>query len=118
MVVLNLLSNALKFTFEGEVALTLKPVDGAVELQLRDTGAGIPEEHLDRVFERFHRIDGVQARRYEGTGIGLALVQELVKLHGGSVQVKSAVGVGSTFTVRSRPVNSIYRRNAFRPRNR
>ena len=98
-VVLNLLSNALKFTFEGEVALTLKPVDGAVELQVRDTGAGIPEEHLDRVFERFHRIDGVQARTYEGTGIGLALVQELVKLHGGSVQVKSAVGVGSTFTV-------------------
>jgi PAS domain S-box-containing protein len=99
-VVLNLLSNALKFTFEGEVALTLKPVDGAVELQLRDTGAGIPEEHLDRVFERFHRIDGVRARTHEGTGIGLALVQELVKLHGGSVQVKSGVGVGSTFTVK------------------
>ncbi len=98
-VVLNLLSNALKFTFAGEVALTLKPVEGAVELQVRDTGAGIPEEHLDRVFERFHRIEGVQARTYEGTGIGLALVQELVKLHGGSVQVNSAVGVGSTFTV-------------------
>ena len=98
-VVLNLLSNALKFTFEGEVALTLKTVEGIVELQVRDTGVGIPEEHRERVFDRFHRIEGTQARTYEGTGIGLALVQELVKLHGGSVRVKSAIGSGSTFTV-------------------
>ncbi|MGA9672262.1 MAG: ATP-binding protein [Terracidiphilus sp.] len=98
-IVLNLLSNAYKFTCEGEVALTLKPVDGAVELQVRDTGVGIPEEHREQVFERFHRIESTQARTYEGTGIGLALVQELVKLHGGSVRVESAVGVGSTFTV-------------------
>jgi len=98
-VVLNLLSNALKFTFEGEVALALKPVDGAVQLQVRDTGVGIPEEHRERVFERFHRIEGIHARTYEGTGIGLALVQELVNLHGGSVRVESALGQGSTFTV-------------------
>ena len=98
-IVLNLLSNAYKFTFAGEVALTLKSVDGAVELQVRDTGVGIPEEHRERVFERFHRIESIQARTYEGTGIGLALVQELVKLHGGSVRVESAVGAGSTFTV-------------------
>ena len=70
-----------------------------MELQVRDTGVGISEEHRERVFERFHRIEGVQARTYEGTGIGLALVQELVKLHGGSVRVESAVGAGSTFTV-------------------
>jgi PAS domain S-box-containing protein len=98
-IVLNLLSNAYKFTFEGEIALTLKSVDGAVELQVRDTGVGIPEEHREQVFERFHRIESTQARTYEGTGIGLALVQELVKLHGGSVRVESAVGAGSTFTV-------------------
>ena len=98
-IVLNLLSNAYKFTFEGEVALTLKHVDGAVELQVRDTGVGIPEEHREQVFERFHRIESIQARTYEGTGIGLALVQELVKLHGGSVRVESAFGAGSTFTV-------------------
>jgi PAS domain S-box-containing protein len=98
-IVLNLLSNAYKFTFEGEVALSLKPVEGAVEFQVRDTGVGIPQEHRERVFERFHRIESIQARTYEGTGIGLALVQELVKLHGGSVRVESAVGVGSTFTV-------------------
>ena len=98
-IVLNLLSNAYKFTFEGEIALTLKSVDGAVELQVRDTGVGIPEEHREQVFERFHRVESTQARTYEGTGIGLALVQELVKLHGGSVRVESAVGAGSTFTV-------------------
>jgi PAS domain S-box-containing protein len=98
-IVLNLLSNAYKFTFTGEVALTLQPVDGAVELKVRDTGVGIPEEHLEHVFERFHRIESTQARTYEGTGIGLALVEELVKLHGGSVRVESAVGAGSTFTV-------------------
>jgi PAS domain S-box-containing protein len=98
-IVLNLLSNAFKFTFEGQIVVTLKSLDGAVELQVRDTGVGIPEEHRERVFERFHRIEGIQARTYEGTGIGLALVQELVKLHGGSVRVESAVNVGSTFTV-------------------
>ena len=98
-IVLNLVSNAFKFTLEGEVALTLKPVDGAVELQVRDTGVGIPEDQRERLFERFHRIESTYARTHEGTGIGLALVQELVKLHGGSVQVESAVGVGSTFTV-------------------
>jgi formate hydrogenlyase transcriptional activator len=98
-IVLNLLSNAFKFTFEGEVAVTLKRVDGAVELQVRDTGVGIPEEHRERVFERFHRIEGTHARTHEGTGIGLALVHELAKLHGGSVRVESAVGAGSTFTV-------------------
>jgi PAS domain S-box-containing protein len=98
-IVLNLLSNALKFTFAGEVALTLKPVDGAVELRVCDTGVGIPKEHLEHVFERFHRVESTQARGYEGTGIGLSLVKELVKLHGGSVRVESAVGVGSTFIV-------------------
>jgi hypothetical protein len=98
-IVLNLLSNALKFTFEGEVDLTLKPMDGAVELRVRDTGMGIPEEHRERMFERFHRIEGAAARTYEGTGIGLALVEELVKLHGGRVWVESVVGAGSTFTV-------------------
>ncbi len=98
-IVLNLLSNAYKFTFEGEVALTLKSVEGAVELQVRDTGVGIPEEQRDLVFERFHRIESIQAGTYEGTGIGLALVLELVKLHGGSVRVESEVGAGSAFTV-------------------
>ena len=98
-VVSNLLSNAFKFTFEGAVIVTLTPVDGAAELRVRDTGVGIPEDQRTRVFERFHRIEGTQARTYEGTGIGLALVQELIKLHGGQVRVESTVGEGSTFIV-------------------
>jgi DNA-binding NtrC family response regulator len=99
-VVSNLLSNAFKFTFEGAVTVTLKRADSAAELQVRDTGVGIPEDQRTRVFERFHRIEGTQARTYEGTGIGLALVQELIKLHGGQVRVESTVGEGSTFIVR------------------
>ena len=98
-VVSNLLSNAFKFTFEGSVTVTLQSRKHAVELQVCDTGVGIPEEHRERVFERFHRIEGTHARTYEGTGIGLAFVQELVRLHGGDVRVDSTLGQGSTFTV-------------------
>ena len=98
-VVSNLLSNAFKFTFEGSVNVRLKSVESAVELQVCDTGVGVPEDQRERVFERFHRIEGTRARTYEGTGIGLALVQELAKLHGGNVRVESTVGQGSTFTV-------------------
>jgi PAS domain S-box-containing protein len=98
-IVLNLLSNAFKFTFEGEIAVALKSVNNSVELSVRDTGVGISEEEQAKVFERFHRIESTRARTYEGTGIGLALVQELVKLHGGTVRLKSSLGAGSTFTV-------------------
>jgi len=98
-VVSNLLSNAFKFTFEGAVTVTLKRAGNAAELRVRDTGVGIPEDQRTLVFERFHRIEGMQARTYEGTGIGLALVQELIKLHGGQVRVESTVGEGSTFIV-------------------
>jgi PAS domain S-box-containing protein len=98
-IVLNLLSNAFKFTLGGRVAVALKPVGDTVELAVSDTGTGIASDELQRVFERFHRIEGAQARTHEGTGIGLALVQELVKLHGGSVRVESTLGKGSTFIV-------------------
>ncbi|MBX3274061.1 MAG: response regulator [Sandaracinaceae bacterium] len=98
-IVSNLVSNAFKFTFEGEIAVRLRARDAAVELVVSDTGTGIPADELDRVFERFHRIEGARGRSFEGTGIGLALVRELVELHGGSVRVESALGRGSTFTV-------------------
>jgi PAS domain S-box-containing protein len=98
-IVLNLISNAFKFTLEGEIAVRLRERSGTVELAVSDTGMGIPEHELARVFERFRRVEGARGRTIEGTGIGLALVQELVKLHGGSVRVDSAVGRGSTFTV-------------------
>ena len=99
-IVLNLLSNAFKFTFDGKVELTLRAVDGFAELRVGDTGAGIPEAELPRIFERFHRIDGAPGRTHEGTGIGLALVDELVQLHGGTVRAESRPGVGTTFVVR------------------
>jgi signal transduction histidine kinase/DNA-binding response OmpR family regulator len=99
-IVLNLLSNALKFTFTGEIAVALRADGGEVELSVRDTGVGIAAEDLPRLFERFHRIRGTRARTHEGSGIGLAFVQELVRLHGGTVRAASTPGVGSTFTVR------------------
>src|SRR6185436_11479923 len=69
-------------------------------LEVADTGTGIPESELPRLFERFHRVEGTQGRTHEGSGIGLALVQELVKLHGGTIEAASIIGRGSTFRVR------------------
>ncbi|KYF60521.1 hypothetical protein BE11_45790 [Sorangium cellulosum] len=98
-IVSNLLSNAFKFTLEGQIALSLRPHPDGVELSVHDTGAGIPADELPRVFERFHRVHGLRCRSIEGTGIGLSLVQELVKVHGGSLRASSEPGQGSTFTV-------------------
>jgi signal transduction histidine kinase/DNA-binding response OmpR family regulator len=98
-IVLNLLSNAFKFTFDGAIEVSLKQENGNFQLAVTDTGTGIPADELPRLFERFHRVEGAQGRTYEGSGIGLALVQELTRLHGGSVTVESDYGKGSTFRV-------------------
>jgi signal transduction histidine kinase/DNA-binding response OmpR family regulator len=98
-IVLNLLSNAFKFTLTGEIKVELRQAGETVELSVSDTGTGIPAESLPHVFERFHRVKGARGRSYEGSGIGLALVQELVKLHGGNVRVQSEIDRGTTFTV-------------------
>ena len=98
-IVFNLLSNAFKFTLQGSVTLTLREHEGMVRLSVRDTGGGIPAHELPRTFERFHRIEGAQGRTYEGSGIGLALIQELVRLHGGQISVHSVVGEGTRFDV-------------------
>jgi PAS domain S-box-containing protein len=99
-IVLNLLSNALKFTFAGEIAVSLRLEEDDVVLTVRDTGVGVPAEELPRLFERFHRIKDAAARSHEGSGIGLALVDELTQLHGGAAAAESTAGAGSTFTVR------------------
>jgi PAS domain S-box-containing protein len=99
-IVLNLLSNAFKFTFDGEVVVTLEQAGRYAVLNVSDTGTGIPDTELPHIFERFHRVEGARGRSYEGTGIGLALVQELVRMHGGTVTVQSQAGKGSVFTVR------------------
>jgi len=98
-IVLNLVSNAFKFTLSGGISVRMRELPEHVELRVEDTGLGIPEEQQSKVFDRFHRLEGVRGRTHEGSGIGLALVQELVKLHSGSIRVESAAGKGSTFIV-------------------
>ena len=98
-IVLNLLSNALKFTLEGSVSVELRQREHRVELTVRDTGVGIAVAELPHVFERFHRVEGVRSRTHEGSGIGLALTCELVRLHGGTITVTSRVDEGSVFVV-------------------
>jgi signal transduction histidine kinase len=99
-IVFNLLSNAFKHTFEGRIVVRLRAEGERGVLEVSDTGVGIPAEQLPHVFERFHRVSGARARTHEGSGIGLALVQELVRLHGGAVEVVSTEGKGTTFTLR------------------
>jgi signal transduction histidine kinase len=108
-IVLNLLSNAFKFTFAGEIEVVLRESGGHAELSVRDTGVGIPANEIPRLFERFHRIEGQQSRTHEGSGIGLALVLELVKLHNGAMAVESTVDRGTTFTVRI-PIGVVHAR--------
>jgi signal transduction histidine kinase/serine phosphatase RsbU (regulator of sigma subunit)/FixJ family two-component response regulator len=98
-IVLNLVSNAFKATLAGSITVEVTPQPGAVELSVTDTGTGIPEDEITRLFARFHRARG-ETRSYEGTGIGLALVKELTELHGGKVGVSSKLGEGSRFNVR------------------
>jgi signal transduction histidine kinase len=98
-IVLNLLSNAFKFTFDGRIHVALRAVGGQAVLTVEDTGVGIPEAERARVFDRFHRIEGSRARTHEGSGIGLALVQDLVKLHGGTIEVAGRPDHGTVFTI-------------------
>ncbi len=99
-VVLNLLSNALKFTFDGSISVAVRADEGHAVVTVADTGVGVPRQEIPRLFERFHRIENVRSRSNEGSGIGLALVQELVQLHGGTITASSIEGEGTTFTIR------------------
>jgi len=99
-IVLNLLSNAFKFTFEGEIEVSLTGSDDMAVLRVRDTGTGIPAAELPRLFERFYQVTGTVGRTQEGSGIGLALIQELVRLHAGTIVVNSEAGKGTVFEVR------------------
>ena len=104
----NLLSNALKFTFDGRITVSLRAETSSATssagprvavLRVTDTGTGVAKEDLPRLFERFYRAEHAKSRSTEGSGIGLALVRELVGLHGGTITVQSTVDVGTTFTI-------------------
>ncbi|HWD38878.1 MAG TPA: ATP-binding protein [Fimbriimonas sp.] len=98
-IVLNLVSNAIKHTLHGSIRVELHRCDDSAVLRVADTGSGIPEDEVPHIFDRFHRVEQVARRTHEGTGIGLALVKELVDLHGGEIRVTSELGKGSIFEV-------------------
>jgi anti-sigma regulatory factor (Ser/Thr protein kinase) len=99
-VLLNLLSNALKFTFDGAIRVTVSAERDQALVTVADTGIGVPADEMPRLFERFHRIENARSRSNEGSGIGLALVRELVELHGGTISAESSEGEGTCFTIR------------------
>jgi PAS domain S-box-containing protein len=96
----NLVSNAVKFTAQGDVWLRARPDDGFVAIDVADSGIGIAPEDVADIFDKFHQIDGSFTRRARGSGLGLAITDHLVQMHGGTLGVTSTLGVGSTFTVR------------------
>jgi signal transduction histidine kinase len=113
----NLLSNAFKFTERGgEVELSAEPAEDGVVLHVRDTGAGIPPEQLQHVFEKFFQADNQAAASQEGTGLGLSIAREIARAHGGELSVESTVGVGTTFTI-VMPLEAAGRRPAIQPQH-
>lgn len=98
-ILLNIISNAFKHTFEGSISINLNWLGNGVELTVSDTGIGIPADHIEHIFKRFHRVPNAKSRTHEGSGIGLSLVQELVKLHQGEIRVSSILNQGTTLTL-------------------
>ncbi len=98
-VALNLIDNAINYTPEGSVTVTLEPVKSTVKVIVKDTGIGIGSEHLPRIFERFYRVDKGRSRATGGTGLGLSIVKHIIESHGGTVTVESNLNQGSSFTV-------------------
>jgi two-component system phosphate regulon sensor histidine kinase PhoR len=98
-VVVNLVENAIKYTNEGGVDFQLKDQGEFIRFDVTDTGIGIPDEHLPRLFERFYRVDKARSRAGGGTGLGLSIVKHIVEAHGGSIHVDSAQNRGTTFSV-------------------
>jgi signal transduction histidine kinase len=98
-ILLNLVDNALKYTIEGTVQLRIFEWDGALYIQVKDTGIGIAKEHLPRLFDRFYRVDKGRSRKQGGTGLGLSIVKHIVDLYGGTIEVESNLGYGTTFRI-------------------
>jgi len=98
--ILQMVDNAIKFTSKGgKVTLSIQPeTDSLITVAVIDTGIGIPAERMEEIFEPFHQLDSSASRHYSGTGLGLALVKEIVNAHGSIIEVKSEEGKGSTFS--------------------
>lgn len=96
---INLIDNAIKYTEKGEISLTAEPHDSSAKIRLTDTGVGIPEQHLTRIFERFYVVDKSRSRKMGGTGLGLSIVKHIVQAHNGTIEVSSEVNKGTTFTI-------------------
>ena len=97
-ILLNLLSNACKYTFDGAIRLVVRPREEAIEFAVEDTGIGIDAAHLERIFDAFTQADDAPTRSFEGTGLGLTISRHLCRLLGGELRVDSEPGRGSTFT--------------------
>jgi signal transduction histidine kinase len=108
-VLLNLVGNAIKFTDAGEVRVAAKAANGQFTISVADTGPGIPQAHLARIFEEFHQVDSSNTKAKGGTGLGLAIAREIVEMHGGRIWVKSTLGKGSTFAMEL-PVRAEFRK--------
>lgn len=98
-IILNLLSNALKYSKKGKILVTIKQQDNQLLVTIKDDGVGIPADQVEKIFDRFHRIESTSGRSQEGTGIGLSMVRELVRIHEGTIRVESVVGEGSSFII-------------------
>ena len=96
---INLIDNAIKYTEKGEVSVLLKRTDKEIIVKVKDTGIGIPKEHLDRIFERFYVVDKSRSKKLGGTGLGLSIVKHIVLLHNGKIDVKSTPGKGTEFII-------------------
>jgi len=97
---INLIDNAIVYNKEnGKVWVTVEKLDNLIVIKVKDTGIGIPEKEIERIFERFYRVDKGRSRKFGGTGLGLSIVKHIVELYGGKVWVESQEGIGSEFTV-------------------
>jgi len=98
--VYNLIMNGIRYTTEGGIKVTVVQTSEAIEIAVIDTGIGIAEEDIEHIFDHFYRVDQARTKKSGGTGLGLALVKQMVLAHGGQVYVTSTLGQGSTFTLR------------------
>jgi two-component system phosphate regulon sensor histidine kinase PhoR len=103
-VFVNIIDNAVKYTEKGSIRVILEQRDHQVVIEIEDTGIGIPQEHLSRIFERFYVVDSSRSRQLGGTGLGLSIVKHIILLHNGTVEVESTPGKGTKFII-TLPVN-------------